>query len=155
MLADTIRARLSNIASLPQGVLHFVDYTRGETSAAYVIIGDKSNFQDIEAFAASAIVDVARHMQGDIEPRATWATVDWVTLDAIPAEPPAWASASYNRILLPGERNCLPSSTVLGFEPPGPLIQRIYLQPDLSGTEDCVICESKGHYVLGYWHTTG
>jgi hypothetical protein len=148
----TVLARqvLAHLA-LPQGMDHsvqiaVVDRSRGECEENYFIRGQKSSFDSVHHFAAAALLAIIRHQGLTVE------ALDGLEVAACDPEP--WMIA-YDRRLRAGSALCFPREEILGFKPPAEVHRLLWLEPKLSGTEECFACEASTDFVFLYWHTTG
>lgn len=146
MLAAEVISHLQRWdADAPPVRLYYFDRSRGETEENYFIIGDRSQFDSISEFTAAGLMAMAQ--RDGLSPQ------DFADLEVDLCEPEPWMH-HYDTTARPGSMLCFSSIEVLGFEPPPQLQRKLYLVPHLSGTEEALICQSKEHYVLLYWHTT-
>lgn len=123
-----------------------IDRSRGEWEENYFLCGKKSSFDSVVHFTAAALGAILRQQ------RLTAEALDG--LEVVSCDPEPWMTA-YDRRLRPGSALCFPGADVLGFDPPAEVHRLLWLEPKLSGTEECYACEAAADFLLLYWHTSG
>jgi hypothetical protein len=141
MSLDRIRQHFAQLPAVPLEIAR-TDLTRGETEESFIVRGEKNNYSDVYEFAAAALSALSSYRDESLQ-----------ELEVEEYAKP-WMHA-LDPTLRPGDRLCLPVSSVLGFDPPRNLKQRLVVAPNWSPVEECLVCEGDEDYVLLYWYTTG